>query len=216
MPCAAGVHCGLQHDTPDPPNFTCHKCRNCKRYLHSICGVPDLLGSSEMNRVCKVCSGSAEPPVPTSNGAALTLKRAVLTSVSTKCKPRGATKRTRLSTEQKVEALDYLQSKRAKITTAAAKEWVSLEDDQNFVAALRLDAQDDILKNALEKDKDDVQASSDDGVGNSAGSSYGDPDIVPAPPPYSEVAELFGGLEAVAEKSCMRDFSFSVGRNWHG
>ena len=152
MPCAAGVHCGLQHDTPDPPNFTCHKCRNCKRYLHSICGVPDLLGSSEMNRVCKVCSGSAEPPVPTSNGAALTLKRAVLTSVSTKCKPRGATKRTRLSTEQKGEVLDYLQSKRAELTTAAAKEWVSLEDDEDFAAAPRLDAQDDILKDALEEE----------------------------------------------------------------
>ena len=37
-----------------------------------------------------------------------------------------------------------------------AKEWVSLGDDENFVTAPRLDAQDELLKDALEEDKDNL------------------------------------------------------------
>ena len=35
-------------------------------------------------------------------------------------------------------------------------EWVSLGDDENFVTAPRLDAQDELLKDALEEDKDNL------------------------------------------------------------
>lgn len=45
----------FQHDIPYPPNFKCHQCSNFADYLHSLCIVASLVGSSEMQLVCETC-----------------------------------------------------------------------------------------------------------------------------------------------------------------
>lgn len=53
MSCAASVNCKLKHDTR-ALHASFHKCRSRQGYVHSVCGVPDPMGNSEMKRVCVV------------------------------------------------------------------------------------------------------------------------------------------------------------------
>lgn len=135
MPCAAGNRCACVPDhTPAPPDFTRHPCRVCAGYLHGMCGVVDPLGDSEMHRVCHNCANSGgrktsrEQPAEgqpekrrcngstragsAQNGSGLILGQAVAK------KPGGADKRTRVTLEAKMHALDLLETMSA---TAVAK-----------------------------------------------------------------------------------------------
>lgn len=134
MPCAAGSRCTAVPDhTPAPPKFTNHQCRGvCGQYLHGTCGVVDPLGTSEMHRICNTCVTSRERETSGAGTAGAQPEKSdsargkgkgsagarggVKLSQHVAKKPGGATKRKRVSIEEKLAAVELLK----KMTVAAA------------------------------------------------------------------------------------------------
>ena len=112
----------------------------------------------------------------------------------------------------------------------AAEEWISIEDDQEAVEAIRLDCQDELIgddtddgecgggessKSAGSKRQDSGDTVDDLGLGDTEGpESLEDFSLTP----FAEIAESLSILEAVAEKSLAyhKLLFISFGRRrWH-
>lgn len=85
------------------------------------------------------------------------------------------------------------------------KEWVTLEDQEYVVEALRLDAVDEMAEHLNGTYEEDV-GGPDDEEGGSDGESTGGGGI--EPPPYSQLSQYFGPLERAAGESGNREAAF--------
>lgn len=224
MPCAAGSRCtAVADNTPGPPHFTNHPCKACGKYLHGTCGVVDPLGESEMHRVCHNCEssrcrktsgagtaggrsekrdssqGKGKCPAGTSSAARLGQPVAK--------KPGGAPKRKRVSNEEKVNALDLLETR--SVAAVAAKMGTGESTIYNWKSeAIVADMGEDLCdENLVQMDlvsDDDVDETEQGEAGQSSGAA------APLPPPYSGVAEHFCELEDTAEKCGMPVVSYHL------
>ena len=213
MPCAAGSKCAVVPDhTPGPPNFTTHRCRVCRVYLHIICGLADPLGDNEMQRVCHGCvnpnkrngssagsaagAASSKRPCPEGegtgkdqqSGALGSLKR-VGQSAGNK-KARGAEKRERRDFEKQVAALDLCKT----MTKKAAAKQLGMAESTLYKWAAK---------------EPEILDSDDDDADSSAGDKSQAVDT-PRPPPYTKVASQFGDLEGEADKCNMAEVSYHL------
>ena len=163
--------------------------------------MKDPLSDNEMHRVCHPCAtsttrkesgadtafGAAKRHCP--EGARSTMKRVDTTALR---KAHGADNRERLTFVQQREALDLL-----KTMTGVS----SCREDEDRVEHPLLVEEE---ANSLHSDGDEANSSAGDNNQSTQ------PVRLPRPPPYTDVAGHFGGLEGAAERCRMSEVSYHL------
>ena len=200
MSCAAGSLCAAIPDhTPGPPLFTIHKCRVCGSYLHGLCGLPDPLGDNEMQRVCHGC-------VNLNNRKESSADHAAGATSSKRLRP----ERQETGKEKQAGALDSLK----RVGNTAARKARGADTSKRPTFEQQVEALD-LLKSMsgtatiaarLSVDSDDDEV---DSLAGDKGQCT-QPVLSPRPPPYTDVARQFGGLEGIAERCSMAGVSYHL------